>query len=340
MARDTVEGYPPTLGLMDIVARRNAFGRQVASFEADLAVKGVAGAPVRAVFIRAPWIESAGPAVEVLAEHAGHAVAARQGRVLVTAFHPELTDDARLHELFVAMIRRRHGAAGTRRRRTGPPRRPPRAAGGHPQPLEKGVLVSGHSKWATIKHKKGKDDAKRGKLFSKLSRAITVAAREGGADPAMNIALANAVEKAKSHSMPKDNIERAIQRGAGGGRAATQYEAIVYEGYGPAGVAIIVEVLTDNRNRSAAEVRNIFTKHGGSLAQPGAVAWMFERRGSIVVDAGQVRRGRRHGGRHRGRRRRRRPGRRPVRGPHPARRPGRGARRARGRRHRLRVRPS
>ena len=143
--------------------------------------------------------------------------------------------------------------------------------------------MSGHSQGATIKHKKGKEDAKRGKLFSKLSRAITVAAREGGADPTMNVALANAVEKAKSYSMPKDNIERAVQRGAGGA-GGDAFEAIVYEGYGPAGVAIIVEVLTDNRNRSAAEVRNIFSKHGGSLAQPGAVAWMFERRGSVVVD--------------------------------------------------------
>ena len=143
--------------------------------------------------------------------------------------------------------------------------------------------MSGHSKWATIKHKKGKTDARRGKLFSKLSRAITVAAREGGPDPTMNIALANAVEKAKAESMPKDNIERAIQRGSGGAEGE-QFESIVYEGYGPAGVAIIVEVLTDNRNRSAAEVRNIFSKHGGSLAQPGAVAWVFERRGSIVVD--------------------------------------------------------
>ena len=144
--------------------------------------------------------------------------------------------------------------------------------------------MSGHSKWATIKHKKGKTDARRGKLFSKLSRAITVAAREGGGDPSMNISLANAIEKAKAESMPKDNIERAIQRGAGGGEGET-YESIVYEGYGPAGVAIIVEVLTDNKNRSAAEVRNIFSKHGGQLAQPGAVAWVFERRGSIVVDA-------------------------------------------------------
>ena len=143
--------------------------------------------------------------------------------------------------------------------------------------------MSGHSKWATIKHKKGKTDARRGKLFSKLSRAITVAAREGGTDPAMNISLANAIEKAKAESMPKDNIERAIQRG-GGGAEGEQYESILYEGYGPAGVAIIVEVLTDNKNRSAAEVRNIFSKHGGQLAQPGAVAWGFERRGSIVID--------------------------------------------------------
>ncbi len=146
--------------------------------------------------------------------------------------------------------------------------------------------MSGHSKWATIKHKKGKTDARRGKLFSKLSRAITVAAREGGTDPAMNVSLANAIEKAKAESMPKDNIERAIQRG-GGGAEGEQYESIVYEGYGPAGVAIIVEVLTDNKNRSAAEVRNIFSKHGGQLAQPGAVAWVFERRGSIVVDGGK-----------------------------------------------------
>jgi YebC/PmpR family DNA-binding regulatory protein len=143
--------------------------------------------------------------------------------------------------------------------------------------------VSGHSKWATIKHKKGKTDARRGKLFSKLSRAITVAAREGGSDPTMNISLANAIEKAKAESMPKDNIERAIQRGGGGADGET-YEHILYEGYGPAGVAIIVEVLTDNKNRSAAEVRNIFSKHGGQLAQPGAVAWVFERRGSIMVD--------------------------------------------------------
>ncbi|MCX6364115.1 MAG: pyridoxal 5'-phosphate synthase glutaminase subunit PdxT [Actinobacteria bacterium] len=111
VARDTVEGSPPTLGLMDIVARRNAFGRQVRSFEADLVVEGLGPEPLRAVFIRAPWVESAGPGVKVLATCKGHIVAAREGGVLVTAFHPELTDDARIHELFIAMIRRREGAA-------------------------------------------------------------------------------------------------------------------------------------------------------------------------------------------------------------------------------------
>ena len=144
--------------------------------------------------------------------------------------------------------------------------------------------MSGHSKWSTIKHKKGAADAKRGQLFSKLARAIMVAAKEGGADPGANATLAAAVEKARSYSMPKDNIDRAIERGAGKEGGAS-FEAILYEGYGPSGVAVIVEVLTDNRNRSAADVRNIFTKHNGSLGGPGAVAWIFERRGSVTVDA-------------------------------------------------------
>ena len=146
--------------------------------------------------------------------------------------------------------------------------------------------MSGHSKWSTIKHKKGAADAKRGQLFSKLARAIMVAAKEGGPDPAANNALAAAVEKARSYSMPKDNIDRAIERGAGKEGGAS-FEAILYEGYGPSGVAVIVEVLTDNKNRSAAEVRNIFTKHNGSLGGPGSVAWIFERRGSLTVDAGR-----------------------------------------------------
>jgi YebC/PmpR family DNA-binding regulatory protein len=145
--------------------------------------------------------------------------------------------------------------------------------------------VSGHSKWSSIKHKKGAADAKRGKLFSKLSRAIIVAAREGGPDPAANLALANAVEKARSYSMPKDNIERAIARGSGADADADSFELVVYEGYGPSGVAVIVEALTDNRNRTAADVRHVFVKHDGSLGGSGAVAWLFERRGLILVDA-------------------------------------------------------
>src|SRR5919107_5713958 len=143
--------------------------------------------------------------------------------------------------------------------------------------------MSGHSKWSSIKHKKGAADAKRGKLFSKLSRAIIVAAKEGGGDPANNLALQNAVEKAKSYSMPKDNIDRAIAKGSGADADADAFESITYEGYGPEGVAVIVEALTDNRNRTASDVRHAFTKHGGSLGATGAVAWQFERRGVVVV---------------------------------------------------------
>jgi YebC/PmpR family DNA-binding regulatory protein len=144
--------------------------------------------------------------------------------------------------------------------------------------------LSGHSKWSSIKHKKGAADAKRGKLFSKLSRAIIVAAKEGGGDPSANLALANAVEKARSYSMPKDNIERAIARGAGADADAQAFETVVYEGYGPAGVAVIVEALTDNRNRTASDVRHLFAKHDGNLGGSGAVAWLFERRGLVLVD--------------------------------------------------------
>jgi len=145
--------------------------------------------------------------------------------------------------------------------------------------------VSGHSKWSSIKHKKGAADAKRGKLFSKLSRAIIVAAREGGADPAANLALQNAIEKARSYSMPKDNIERAIAKGSGAGSEGAGFETVVYEGYGPEGVAVLVEALTDNRNRTASEVRHLFSKHGGNLGASGAVAWQFERRGLVLVAA-------------------------------------------------------
>ena len=145
--------------------------------------------------------------------------------------------------------------------------------------------MSGHSKWSTIKHKKGAQDARRGKLFSKLSRAIIVAAREGGADPATNLALQNAIEKARSYSMPKDNIERAIARGAGAGADSDAFEQVTYEGYGPSGVAVFVEALTDNRNRTASDVRHVFSKNDGNLGASGAVAWLFERKGVVLVDA-------------------------------------------------------
>jgi YebC/PmpR family DNA-binding regulatory protein len=145
--------------------------------------------------------------------------------------------------------------------------------------------MSGHSKWSSIKHKKGAADAKRGQLFTKLTRALIVAAKEGGPDPAANLALQNAIEKARTASMPKDNIERAIARGSGTGADAATYEHISYEGYGPGGVAVFAEVLTDNRNRTAGEVRHIFTRNDGNLAESGAVAWLFERKGVILVDA-------------------------------------------------------
>jgi YebC/PmpR family DNA-binding regulatory protein len=145
--------------------------------------------------------------------------------------------------------------------------------------------MSGHSKWSSIKHKKGAADAKRGKLFSKLTRAIIVAAKEGGPDPAGNLALQNAVEKARANSMPKDNIDRAIAKGAGTDSDAAAYETVIYEGYGPAGVAVIVEALTDNRNRTAGEVRHTFAKNDGNLGTSGAVAWLFERRGIVLVPA-------------------------------------------------------
>jgi len=144
--------------------------------------------------------------------------------------------------------------------------------------------MSGHSKWSSIKHKKGAADAKRGQLFTKLAKAITIAAREGGGDPDGNPALATAIDKAKSHSMPKANIERAIARGTGEGGEADAVERIQFEGYGPGGAAVLVEALTDNRNRTSAEVRHAFSRHGGNLGEPGSVAWMFETFGVVVVD--------------------------------------------------------
>ena len=142
--------------------------------------------------------------------------------------------------------------------------------------------MSGHSKWATIKHKKGAADAARGKLFAKLIRQVEVAAREGGADPEMNPTLRTMYQKARSASVPLDTIEKAIKRGSGA-LEGVKYETVSYEGYAPSGVAVIVECLTDNRNRTGPDVRTVFTKLGGSMAEPGAVAWQFERKGVIVL---------------------------------------------------------
>ncbi|HPK07141.1 putative transcriptional regulatory protein [bioreactor metagenome] len=142
--------------------------------------------------------------------------------------------------------------------------------------------MSGHSKWANIKHRKAAQDAKRGNLFQKLVKAVIIAAKEGGGDPAMNMRLKAAIDRAKAASVPNDNIIRGIKRGTGEIEGA-QYEEITYEAYGPNGVAILIEVLTDNRNRAASEIRAVLTRNGGSLGEAGSVAWMFERKGTIEV---------------------------------------------------------
>src|SRR2546421_5467404 len=145
--------------------------------------------------------------------------------------------------------------------------------------------MSGHSKWHSIKHKKAVAAARRGQHFTKLARAITVAAREGGGDPDGNPALALAIQKARDASMPKDNIERAIGKGTGEGVDADRIETVVYEGYGPGGVALLIEALTDNRNRTGADVRHLLSKHGGNLGEPGSVSYLFDKSGVVVVDA-------------------------------------------------------
>jgi YebC/PmpR family DNA-binding regulatory protein len=144
--------------------------------------------------------------------------------------------------------------------------------------------MSGHSKWATIKRKKAAKDSKRSNQFAKLLRAVEVAAREGGGDPAANMTLASAVEKAKASSVPNDNIDRAIKRGSGDDGGGARYEEITYEGYAPGGIALFVETLTDNRNRTAQDVRHAFTRNGGNLGETGSTAWMFTRKGMIVVE--------------------------------------------------------
>src|SRR5262249_18432928 len=150
------------------------------------------------------------------------------------------------------------------------------------QPQGAGVM-SGHSKWHSIKHKKGAADAARGKLFARLCREIEVAAKAGGGDPDANATLRTKIQKARDNSVPTDNIERAIKRGTGELEGVT-YEEVTYEGYAPNGIAVIVECLTDNRNRTGAEIKNIFNRNGGSLAEPGAVAWQFERKGIIILE--------------------------------------------------------
>ena len=153
--------------------------------------------------------------------------------------------------------------------------------------------MSGHSKWATTKHKKAVIDAKRGKLFAKLIKNIEVAARTGGGDPAGNPTLYDAIQKAKKNSVPNDNIDRAVKRGSGLEAGGADWQTIMYEGYGPNGVAVLIECLTDNRNRAATEVRTALTRNGGSLADPGSVSYMFTRKGVVIVPKAGADRGRR-----------------------------------------------
>ncbi|HET7477718.1 MAG TPA: YebC/PmpR family DNA-binding transcriptional regulator [Dermatophilaceae bacterium] len=148
--------------------------------------------------------------------------------------------------------------------------------------------MSGHSKWATTKHKKAVVDAKRGKLFAKLIKNIEVAARTGGGDPAGNPTLYDAIQKAKKSSVPNDNIDRAVKRGSGAEAGGSEYQTITYEGYAPGGVAVLIECLTDNRNRAAAEVRTALTRNGGSLADPGSVSYIFARKGVVIVPKGSL----------------------------------------------------
>lgn len=148
--------------------------------------------------------------------------------------------------------------------------------------------MSGHSKWNTIKRKKGAADTKRGKIFTKLIKEITLAARLGGSDPEGNSRLRQAIMAAKEENMPKDNIDRAIKKGVGGADGSAGYEEVVYEGYGPGGAAVLVEAMTDNKNRTVAEIRHIFSKHGGNLGENGCVSWMFEKKGSILFDKKSV----------------------------------------------------
>jgi len=148
--------------------------------------------------------------------------------------------------------------------------------------------MSGHSKWSTIKHKKGAADARRGKVFTKIAKEITLAAKIGGGDPEGNPRLRQAIAAAKTENMPKDNIEKAVKKGTGELGDGVTYEEVTYEGYGPGGVAVLVESMTDNKNRTVAEIRHIFSKHGGNLGENGCVSWMFDKKGNIIVDKSSV----------------------------------------------------
>ena len=251
--QDGVRGQQ-TFGGIDMTVRRNAFGRQVDSFERDVTLRLTTSTASRSTRCSSAPRGSSGPGpdVAVLGEDNGRIIAVRQGALLATAFHPELTPDRRIHKLFVAD--------------------------------GEGKFMSGHSKWATTKHKKAVVDAKRGKLFAKLIKNVEVAARTGGGDPAGNPTLYDAIQKAKKSSVPNDNIDRAVRRGSGQEAGGAQYETITYEGYGPGGVAVLVQCLTDNRNRAASDVRVAFTRNGGSMADPGSVSYLFSRKGVVIVN--------------------------------------------------------
>jgi hypothetical protein len=265
--------------------RRNAYGSQQASFDALLEIVGLTGGPLDASFIRAPQIEAIlTPEVEVLAQIDGQPVVVRQGDILAMSFHPEVTGDLRLHAWFCERVRAESRSVASC---------PPGSAGVAMSRCDRWrSQMSGHSKWANIKHRKARQDKQRGRTFAKLIRAIESAARDANSsDPAASPSLALAVQKARDADVPKDNIERACERGAGEDDGATRYEAITYEGYAPGGVAVLVDVLTDNRNRAASDMRSLFTRAGGSLAEPGAVSFLFTRRGQVLLDARGVRRG-------------------------------------------------
>ena len=294
LAREVLDGRPDQqqLGGLDVVVRRNAFGRQVDSFETDLRVAGAArGADARGVHPGA--LGRVGRAGGAGAGHrsaadagrhdagpaAGRVVAVRQGAVLATSFHPELTGDLRMHALFCDVVRESviagPGAAAAVGRRlgdlSGRAARPPSVTWPGSGQGEGEKAMSGHSKWATTKHKKAVIDARRGKMFAKLIKNIEVAARTGGGDPDGNPTLFDAIQKAKKSSVPNDNIDRAVKRGSGADAGGADYQTITYEGYGPNGVAVLIECLTDNRNRAATEVRMAMTRNGGRW--PTRVRW-------------------------------------------------------------------